>query len=457
MFRYGITPILALFVICSFCGGEFKSLGRHAWRCKEKLKSLGNEEAVVSRNEDSCISMVSFALESSDHVSNCTDVRCCCGKVCNGLRGLKMHQRSCRVIKGLENETFESLESNDIDTGQTACNAIDWDSLPNVKPGIKLPKRDLDWQSANNYFAAAMPISGIVKSKIDDTLNVMNSVIYDYFRDNFGTLEDSNTSHLIEKYKDCSTNSLKSKLKYLKKIHADLDEIKYVAKLLRKKLRDNSNLNNPAIDHDKQIQKNFWGYVKSNFKKNTSSSPSFDASACTHFYHNFFASINPTKSFKIPDWIPSLNQPSISYDLSPPSYQQITNIIRRMKAAGSPCPLDKISIIPFKRCPYLRSYITELFRLIWQSGEIPSVWKKACTVLIHKKGDTTEPCNFRPITLESVPLKIFTSCLRDSLFAFLKANGFIEHKIQKGFLPKLSGTFEHTAQMANVINNARIK
>ena len=116
-----------------------------------------------------------------------------------------------------------------------------------------------------------------------------------------------------------------------------------------------------------------------------------------------------------------------------------------------------ISIIPFKRCSYLRSYITELFHIIWQSGEIPNVWKKACTILIHKKGDITEPCNFRPITLESVPLKIFTSCMRDSLFAFVKANSFIEHKIQKGFLPKLSVTFEHTAQMANVINNARIK
>ena len=45
----------------------------------------------------------------------------------------------------------------------------------------------------------------------------------------------------------------------------------------------------------------------------------------------------------------------------------------------------------------------------------------------------------------------------DSMFAFLKANGYIEHQIQKGFLPKLTGTFEHTAQMASVINAARIK
>ena len=81
----------------------------------------------------------------------------------------------------------------------------------------------------------------------------------------------------------------------------------------------------------------------------------------------------------------------------------------------------------------------------------------ACTVLVHKKGDQSDPANFRPITLECTPLKIFTSCLRDSMFAFLSANGYIEHRIQKGFMPKLSGTYEHTAQMAHIINKARIK
>ena len=74
-------------------------------------------------------------------------------------------------------------------TGQIDCTPIDLESPPNVKPGIKLPKSDLDWQSANIDFAAAMPISGIDTSNIEDTLNAMYSVIYDYFRDNFGTLE----------------------------------------------------------------------------------------------------------------------------------------------------------------------------------------------------------------------------------------------------------------------------
>ena len=76
---------------------------------------------------------------------------------------------------------------------------------------------------------------------------------------------------------------------------------------------------------------------------------------------------------------------------------------------------------------------------------------------MHKKGDTSDPSNFRQITLESVPLKIFTSCLRDVIFSFRSSNGYIEHNIQKGFVPKLAGTFEHTAQVSNIVNKARIK
>ena len=142
--------------------------------------------------------------------------------------------------------------------------------------------------------------------------------------------------------------------------------------------------------------------------------------------------------------------------LTPPTYQEVTNVIRKMKPSGAPCPLDQMSIICFKRCPYLRSYLTEIIHAAWSSG-VPSEWKKACTILIHKKGSTDEPANFRPITLESIPLKVLTSCLRNKTFQFLAKNKFIKQNIQKGFTPKLSGTLEHTAQMAHIINKARTK
>ena len=159
----------------------------------------------------------------------------------------------------------------------------------------------------------------------------------------------------------------------------------------------------------------------------------------------------------MPSWIPSFAAPVHPFTLQPPPYQKITSVIQRIKASSSPSLLDRISIICFKRCPYLRSVLMELIKNIWSSGCIPSEWKKACTILIHKKGETNDPANFRPIALNSVGLEIFTSCLCDSIFDFLKINGFVENKIYKGFTHKVSGTLESTAMMGNIINKARIK
>ena len=49
-----------------------------------------------------------------------------------------------------------------------------------------------------------------------------------------------------------------------------------------------------------------------------------------------------------------------------------------MKTSGSLCPLDQISIIYFKRCPYLRSYLAELIQAVplWVSGNISKQWEK---------------------------------------------------------------------------------
>ena len=153
--------------------------------------------------------------------------------------------------------------------------------------------------------------------------------------------------------------------------------------------------------------------------------------------------------------MPSLPDPSIPFNQSLPSYEKVTNVIRRMETSDSPCPLDKISILPFKRSPYVRSFLTKIIRINWESGHIPANWNKACTVLVHKKGSRDDPASFRPITLESVPLEVFTSCLRDSIVSFLKQNDLID--IQKGFTPKVVEVLKHTFIMATIIDKACTK
>ena len=173
--------------------------------------------------------------------------------------------------------------------------------------------------------------------------------------------------------------------------------IQFVAKLLRSKVNcENTNCFKDKInliDHNKEIKKNFWGYVNKFIKK------------------------------------PS--RPTIDFCREPPSYQEIAKIIRKMKASGSPCSLDQVSVICLKRCPYLRRYLTAIVVEIWKSGHIPVTWKKTVSILIHEKGDSDKPENFCPIILEPVLLKVFTSLLRDQIYRFLQENNYINAKSKK--------------------------
>ena len=121
-----------------------------------------------------------------------------------------------------------------------------------------------------------------------------------------------------------------------------------------------------------------------------------------------------------------------------------------MKSNGSPCPLDQTPVIAFKRSAYLHSYLTKIIQVAWCNRTIPEAWKRTVTILIHKKDCTHDPANFRPITLQSIPLKVFTSTVRNKLFVYLMKNNYIETNFQKGFTPGMTGTYKHTAQLPHI-------
>ena len=466
MIRSSSIALLLTCVVCSFCGQDFITLGRHSWRCKQRINPTEQDHPRTNTRD------VPVMQSPNVPVSSRTVVKCCCGKICKGARGLKMHQRSCQVIHGLNDELCKDLEeqitadsSENYSENDHSVNVSDFgndECYPELKKGINLPKSESEWSQANEYFKSALQIDNpITMQDVNSKIKFLNNMIYNYFVDNFGHIESIPDNNMVAKYKEYTVKELKKTLRNLKSNNGDLGEIRYVSRALRDKLRNNSNdvdgLNNESFNHDKYLRRNFWSYVKNILNKKVTSLPSFNMTDCFYYFSKSLAKINPSKLFAIPSWIPKLSDPQVQFNLDPPTYQQITNIVRKMKSSGSPCPIDQLSIICFKRCPYLRTYLIDLIHEIWQSGIVPTEWKRACTILIHKKGNTNDPSNFRPITLESIPLKVFTSCLRNEIYSFLASNNFIEHTIQKGFTPNLSGTLEHTAQMADIINKARIK
>ena len=66
-----------------------------------------------------------------------------------------------------------------------------------------------------------------------------------------------------------------------------------------------------------------------------------------------------------------------------------------MKASGSPCPLDQISIICFKRCSILQSFVLKICKEVLRQKSILKSQQQAAIILIYKKGDKSDPPNFR--------------------------------------------------------------
>ena len=75
-----------------------------------------------------------------------------------------MHQRSCRVIKDLFGETFENQSIDDCLPTTESAPIID-DQI-NIKVGVKLPRSDDQWKSANEYFQLLLPIHDIASTDL---------------------------------------------------------------------------------------------------------------------------------------------------------------------------------------------------------------------------------------------------------------------------------------------------
>ena len=81
------------------------------------------------------------------------------------------------------------------------------------------------------------------------------------------------------------------------------------------------------------------------------------------------------------------------------------------------------------------------------SSKVPSDWKQANISAIFKKGDSTEPGNYRPVSLTSIVCKVMEKIIRDHIVQHMLKNNLFSSK-QFGFMSKRSTVL----QLLNVID-----
>ena len=128
-------------------------------------------------------------------------IKCSCGKICKCVKGLKMHQRRCRVIEGLSEDQVAVGNSNiDTDSSLDDYTEVPADPLKyhNIKTGILLPKRDEEWDLENNYFKSIFADWDFnsYSLDLDAFIQFMNDSIYNYSKLLTGLLTTTQTKSL---------------------------------------------------------------------------------------------------------------------------------------------------------------------------------------------------------------------------------------------------------------------
>ena len=75
-----------------------------------------------------------------------------------------------------------------------------------------------------------------------------------------------------------------------------------------------------------------------------------------------------------------------------------------------------------------------IFRNCLKAGYLPTAWKKANVVPVHRKGKKQILSNYRPVSLLPICSKLFEKIIFDTIFQHLMANKLLNPN-QSGFMP----------------------
>jgi hypothetical protein len=136
------------------------------------------------------------------------------------------------------------------------------------------------------------------------------------------------------------------------------------------------------------------------------------------------------------------------------SPEEVEAQIKRLPHRSAAGP-DGIPYAVYKKLPAIHPVLVRLYHLCLQHKRIPSSWKKSTITLIYKRGDESDPRNWRPINLQNAIYKIYAAVFAKRLAANAMASGRIS-PTQKGFVP-MNGCHEHGFIQTAVLNQTKRK
>jgi hypothetical protein len=99
--------------------------------------------------------------------------------------------------------------------------------------------------------------------------------------------------------------------------------------------------------------------------------------------------------------------------------------LQKLKSSLSSGP-DNIPPLFFRNLArVLAGAVTKLNRLIFATGKLPDMWRFAFVTPIFQKGCSSDPGNYRPISLTCVASKFFATSIKEQLLKHVSVNNLI--------------------------------
>ena len=206
--------------------------------------------------------------------------------------------------------------------------------------------------------------------------------------------------------------------------------------------RASSSFRNRKIDklNSSPTEKCFWSLSKKIFNNFCNSSfpslirPDSSIACCptdkANLFGSYFSANSSLSDSNAPDPpTQTLSNPIPSIIISA---RKVRRVLRSLKTDTSSSP-DGIPPKFLKEfADELAPVLCRLFRLILISCTYPSSWKRALVQPVPKKGDRSNPSNYRPIALASAVAKVFETLLNSHFIKHLESNNLLSDQ-QYGF------------------------
>ena len=147
-----------------------------------------------------------------------------------------------------------------------------------------------------------------------------------------------------------------------------------------------------------------------------------------------FTSVFTQSQQNHPDVIPSPYPPMPQINIAEAG---VTSLLRKLNPKKA-CGADKIPATFLKNCAEeISPILTVIIQKSLDSKQVPSDWKKAVVSPVFKKGDKSNPENYRPISLTSICCKISEHVIVSETMKHLDKHHIL-HDSQHGFRKRKS-------------------